>query len=105
MRPNKYWSRVCGSVNGLASQTRQVLDSTFLEASLENATKGQLLLEYVRFDPAPGVQVEPVDVRDALAKSTAADGPLGYVKRPLSGGLVLSVRCCFTRECYVLAFS
>ena len=60
------------------AQTRQVLDSTFLEASLENATKGHLLLEYVRFDPAPGVQVEPVDVRDALTTSTAAAGPIGY---------------------------
>lgn len=56
-----------------------MLDSTFLEASLENTTKGQLLLEYVRFDPAPGVQVDAVDMRDALTKSTAAHGPLGYV--------------------------
>ncbi len=60
------------------SQTRQVLDNTYLEASLENTTKGLLLLDYVRFDPAPGVQVNTIDVREALTESEAAAGPLGY---------------------------
>lgn len=61
-------------------QTRQVSGTTFLEACIENSSKGPMCLEYVRFDATPPLVAHNIDVRDAMLTDFTADDPLdGYV--------------------------
>ena len=43
-----------------AAQTRAVGSECFLEACVENGAKAPLVLDYVRFDPTPGLLAAPV---------------------------------------------
>lgn len=58
----------------MVAQTRQVLDSVFLEACLENATRGPLALEYVRLDPAPGMLVRARHLTDSTHATLSVRG-------------------------------
>lgn len=63
-----------------AVQTRQVAGSTFLEACIENSSKGPMCLEYVRFDATPPLVARNIDIRDAMLMDPTMHDPLdGYV--------------------------
>ena len=59
------------------SQTRQVAEITFLEACIENHSKGPMVLEYVRFDAAAPLTATSIDIRDVLMTDFTNDDPLG----------------------------
>lgn len=58
-------------------QTRQVGGDTFLEACIENSSKGPMMLEYVRFDAAPALSAVSIDIRDVLMTDFTSGDPLG----------------------------
>lgn len=61
-------------------QTRQVAGSTFLEACIENSSKGPMSLEYVRFDATPPLVAHNIDIRDAMLDDFTTEDPLsGYI--------------------------
>lgn len=51
---------------------RSVGDDSFLETCVENCTKAPLLINYVRFDPAPHLKVTELKVRGAVQARQAA---------------------------------
>ena len=58
-------------------QTRQVGGNSFLEACIENYSKGPMVLEYVRFDAAAPSTATSFDIRDVLITDFTNDDPLG----------------------------
>ena len=52
-----------------AAQTRAVGSECFLEACVENGAKAPLALDYVRFDPTPGLLAAPVVRRSSPAEA------------------------------------
>lgn len=59
------------------TKTRQVGGDTFMEACIENYSKGPMVLEYVRFDAAPPLTAVSIDIRDILMTDFTSDDPLG----------------------------
>ena len=57
-------------------QTRSVNNDMFLEACVENATKGPLVLEYMKFAATPPLTSTPVDTKRDLNVHQTEQGPL-----------------------------
>ena len=57
-------------------QTRSVGNAMFLEACVENATKGPLVLEYMKFAATPPLTSMPVDTKRDLDVHQIEQGPL-----------------------------
>ena len=57
-------------------QTRSVNNDMFLEACVENATKGPLVLEYMKFAATPPLTSMPVDTKRDLDAHQIEQGPL-----------------------------
>ncbi len=78
--------------NVRARQTRAVAGECFLEACVENAAKAPLVLDYVRFDPTPGLLAAPV-LRGGGAPGAPGAGLAEYVQalqaRPPGAGSCL----------------
>jgi hypothetical protein len=76
-------------------QTRAVAGECFLEACVENAAKAPLVLDYVRFDPTPGLLAAPV-LRGGGARGAPGAGLAEYVQalqaRPPGAGRCLHAR-------------
>ena len=80
-------------------QTRQVGGDTFLEACIENSSKGPMMLEYVRFDAAPTLTAISIDIRDVLMTDFTSDDPLGsYIDQ-------LQASCSGSQLCIRIALS
>ena len=71
-----------------AAQTRAVGSECFLEACVENGAKAPLVLDYVRFDPTPGLLAAPVVGRSSSAEAPDQEPLDEYVQS-------LQVGCCF----------
>lgn len=72
------------------TKTRQAAEITFLEACIENHSKGPMVLEYVRFDAAAHLAATSIDIRDVLMTDFTNDDPLGSYVDQLQ---VLDVGC------------
>lgn len=77
-------------------QTRAVGSECFLEACVENGAKAPLVLDYVRFDPTPGLLAAPV-VRSSSSTEALDQEPLGgYVQ-----SLQVALLSCLVTLCHI----
>lgn len=88
-------------------QTRQAGGDTFMEACIENYSKGPMVLEYVRFDAAPPLTAVSIDIRDIFMTDFTSDDPLGsYIDQLQASPVCACVQqyswCCSTLQIAVL---
>ncbi|KAK9811919.1 hypothetical protein WJX72_012399 [[Myrmecia] bisecta] len=73
----RYFKFVANNPLSVRTKTRVVGDDIFMEACVDNATKGPLMLEYVRFDAAAAFTATPLDVREAMPAEDPSTNPWG----------------------------
>eukprot|EP00891_Asterochloris_glomerata_P000556 jgi/Astpho2/556/fgenesh1_pm.00012_%23_2_t len=72
----QYFKFVASNPISIKTKTRSVNNDMFLEACVENATKGPLVLEYMKFAATPPLTSTPVDTKRDLNVHQTEQGPV-----------------------------